>query len=224
MCGSRWLKIEVTAQQKCVFPWCRLEENDQTSITFRLNGQRSFDLIWNKSTRASNYFITQHFRCSKDWHLNRWLRNCISSSFSRNEIVGNTAGDFKNQEDHWKRGLRTGCQGRCHGLPRGAGWKTGCYQNVERSVKHFVFLFTANAKYELCTLKVCTFAILVNVFEDEHSADQRRDLMSELEVMRKIPAHPHVVKLLGCVTKTGESAHDRKSENYHYTDESPFSR
>ena len=48
--------------------------------------------------------------------------------------------------------------------------------------------------------------------------------MSELEVMRKIPAHTHVVKLLGCVTATGESAHDRNSENYQYTDKSPFSR
>ena len=81
---------------------------------------------------------------------------------------------------------------------------------------------TRNMTYALWTYTL--FAILVNFFEDECSADQRRDLMSELEVMRKIPAHTHVVKLLGCVTKIGESAHDRNSENYQYTDESPFSR
>ena len=139
--------------------------------------------------------------------------------------MGNTEGDFKNREDHWKRGLRTGCQGRCHELSRGTGWETGCCQNVERSVEHFVCLF--HSKREIWPMHsegIHFLRFLVHVFEDECSADQRRDLMSELEVMRKIPAHTHVVKLLGCVTKTGESTHDRKSENYHYTDDSPFSR
>ena len=31
----------------------------------------------------------------------------------------------------------------------------------------------------------------------------RKDLMSELELMKKLKPHPHVIKLMGCVTETG---------------------
>ena len=32
----------------------------------------------------------------------------------------------------------------------------------------------------------------------------RNDLLSELEVMKKLKPHPHVIKLMGCVTESGE--------------------
>ena len=32
----------------------------------------------------------------------------------------------------------------------------------------------------------------------------RRDLLSELELMKKLKPHPHVIKLMGCVTETGK--------------------
>ena len=32
----------------------------------------------------------------------------------------------------------------------------------------------------------------------------RKDLLSELEVMKTLKAHPHVIKLLGCVTESGK--------------------
>ena len=32
----------------------------------------------------------------------------------------------------------------------------------------------------------------------------RRDLLSELEVMKTLKPHPHVIRLLGCVTETGK--------------------
>ena len=32
----------------------------------------------------------------------------------------------------------------------------------------------------------------------------KRDLKSELEMMKTLKPHPHVIKLLGCVTETGK--------------------
>ena len=31
----------------------------------------------------------------------------------------------------------------------------------------------------------------------------RKDLLSELELMKRLKLHPHVIRLLGCVTETG---------------------
>ena len=32
----------------------------------------------------------------------------------------------------------------------------------------------------------------------------RNDLLSELEVMKKLKPHPHVIRLMGCVTESGK--------------------
>ena len=32
----------------------------------------------------------------------------------------------------------------------------------------------------------------------------KRDLLSELETMKQLKPHPHVIKLLGCVTESGK--------------------
>ena len=32
---------------------------------------------------------------------------------------------------------------------------------------------------------------------------ERKDFLSELEVMKKLKPHPHVIRLLGCVTESG---------------------
>ena len=41
-----------------------------------------------------------------------------------------------------------------------------------------------------------------------HVADapesDKRDLKSELELMKTLKPHPHVIKLLGCVTESGK--------------------
>ena len=36
----------------------------------------------------------------------------------------------------------------------------------------------------------------------------RRDLLSELEVMKTLKPHPHVIRLLGCVTETGKKKYN----------------
>ena len=35
-------------------------------------------------------------------------------------------------------------------------------------------------------------------------ASDRKDLLSELELMKKLKPNPHVIKLVGCVTESGE--------------------
>ena len=41
------------------------------------------------------------------------------------------------------------------------------------------------------------------VAEDAPETD-RRDLLSELEIIKQLKPHPHVIKLLGCVTESGK--------------------
>ena len=41
------------------------------------------------------------------------------------------------------------------------------------------------------------------VIENAPESD-RMDLLSELEVMKKLKPHPHVIKMIGCVTESGK--------------------
>ena len=41
----------------------------------------------------------------------------------------------------------------------------------------------------------------------------RKDLLSELELMKSLKPHPHVIKLLGCVTETGTAGHQHGREH-----------
>ena len=40
----------------------------------------------------------------------------------------------------------------------------------------------------------------------------RTDLLSELELMKKLKPHPHAIKLMGCVTETGKGNTDNITE------------
>ena len=39
---------------------------------------------------------------------------------------------------------------------------------------------------------------------DNAPESDRTDLLSELEVMKKLKPHPHVIKMMGCVTESGK--------------------
>ena len=41
-------------------------------------------------------------------------------------------------------------------------------------------------------------------FLENAPASDKKDLLSEVDVMKKLKPHPHVIKLLGCVTETGK--------------------
>ncbi|XP_022781158.1 tyrosine kinase receptor Cad96Ca-like [Stylophora pistillata] len=47
-----------------------------------------------------------------------------------------------------------------------------------------------------------TTLVAVKMLKDHASESDRKDLLSELQLMKELEAHPHVIKLLGCVTKS----------------------
>ena len=51
-----------------------------------------------------------------------------------------------------------------------------------------------------CGLKAVSFPFVI---ENAPESD-RKDLLSELKLMKKLKPHPHVIKLMGCVTTSGE--------------------
>ena len=46
---------------------------------------------------------------------------------------------------------------------------------------------------------ICSFIFLASPPESD-----RKDLLSELDVLKTLKPHPHVIRLLGCVTETGK--------------------
>ena len=46
--------------------------------------------------------------------------------------------------------------------------------------------------------------IFLALFSAENApASDRKDLLLELDVLKKLKPHPHVIKLVGCVTESG---------------------
>ena len=45
---------------------------------------------------------------------------------------------------------------------------------------------------------------LLSCFVANAPDSDRKDLLSELEVMKKLKPHPHVIKMIGCVTESGK--------------------
>ena len=49
------------------------------------------------------------------------------------------------------------------------------------------------------------YLIFFRLFLASAPESDRSDLLSELEVMKTLKPHPHVIRLLGCVTETGKT-------------------
>ena len=47
--------------------------------------------------------------------------------------------------------------------------------------------------------------IFFRIFLASAPESDKSDLLSELEVMKTLKPHPHVIRLLGCVTETGKT-------------------
>ena len=43
-----------------------------------------------------------------------------------------------------------------------------------------------------------------NCVAENASESEKKNLLSELELMKQLKPHPYVIKLLGCVTKSGK--------------------
>ncbi|XP_027037229.1 tyrosine kinase receptor Cad96Ca-like [Pocillopora damicornis] len=49
-----------------------------------------------------------------------------------------------------------------------------------------------------------TTTVAIKMLKTDAAESDKRDLMKELETMKKLKKHPHVIKLLGCVTESEE--------------------
>ena len=58
--------------------------------------------------------------------------------------------------------------------------------------------------YDLKLLKICSLRFKFCCFPDNSSESDKRDLLTELDTMKQLKQHPHVIKLLGCVTESGK--------------------
>ena len=47
--------------------------------------------------------------------------------------------------------------------------------------------------------------VFIPYFLGNAPASDRKDLLTELELMKKLKPHPHVIKLIGCVTESGKT-------------------
>ena len=59
-----------------------------------------------------------------------------------------------------------------------------------------------NGAGEIKSFHILSWLSLGNAAESD-----KRDLMAELDTMKQLKPHPHVIKLLGCVTESGELIH-----------------
>ena len=46
--------------------------------------------------------------------------------------------------------------------------------------------------------------LIENYVAENASESEKKNLLSELELMKQLKPHPYVIKLLGCVTKSGK--------------------
>ena len=53
------------------------------------------------------------------------------------------------------------------------------------------------------TVAIKNFLFIAFIVANAAESD-KRDLKSELELMKTLKPHPHVIKLLGCVTESGK--------------------
>ena len=74
--------------------------------------------------------------------------------------------------------------------------KTKCTENTEKSS-----LQRNDYRIKVIVKKI---VLLGFFFLANAPASDKKDLLSELDVMKKLKPHPHVIKLLGCITETGK--------------------
>ena len=61
------------------------------------------------------------------------------------------------------------------------------------------------AQSQIGNVPLISLQLLLLLGLSEHASESdRNELLSELQLMKEIDAHPHVIKLLGCVTRSGK--------------------
>ena len=88
---------------------------------------------------------------------------------------------------------------------RQRGMHNRCCQNVKRYGYKLRVIEIHEQDY--LSSDTCVVLFVVNAPESD-----RRDLLSELELMKRLKPHPHVIKLMGYVTETGKGNADNLTE------------
>ncbi|XP_044180198.1 fibroblast growth factor receptor 3-like [Acropora millepora] len=73
---------------------------------------------------------------------------------------------------------------------------------IEKVIGKGAFGQVAQGTAQNLPLEKGTATVAVKMLKENAQDIERKDLFSELEVMKKLKPHPHVIKLLGCVTIT----------------------
>ncbi|XP_044170110.1 tyrosine kinase receptor Cad96Ca-like [Acropora millepora] len=73
---------------------------------------------------------------------------------------------------------------------------------IEKVIGNGAFGQVAQGTAKNLPLEKGTTTVAVKMLKESAQDIERKDLFSELEVMKKLKPHPHVIKLLGCVTIT----------------------
>ncbi|XP_044180195.1 fibroblast growth factor receptor 3-like isoform X2 [Acropora millepora] len=73
---------------------------------------------------------------------------------------------------------------------------------IEKVIGKGAFGQVAQGTAQNLPLEKGTTTVAVKMLKENAQDIERKDLFSELEVMKKLKPHPHVIKLLGCVTLT----------------------
>ena len=53
-------------------------------------------------------------------------------------------------------------------------------------------------------VQIMDYFSLLSLYVANAPDSDRKDLLSELELMKKLKPHPHVIKLVACVTESGK--------------------
>ena len=90
------------------------------------------------------------------------------------------------------------------------------YLSIYPSTHHpsiclFIYLSSFNYRNGTDEWYVCDFMrnviwrlLIRNYVAENPSESEKKNLLSELELMKQLKPHPYVIKLLGCVTKSGK--------------------
>ena len=84
------------------------------------------------------------------------------------------------------------------------------YLPIDPSICLFIYLSTFNYingtdEYVCDFMRNVIWRLLTrNYVAENPSESEKKNLLSELELMKQLKPHPYVIKLLGCVTKSGK--------------------
>ena len=72
--------------------------------------------------------------------------------------------------------------------------------------RHHLIKLTVALRFQrtISLVHIMDYFSLLSLYIANAPDSDRKDLLSELELMKKLKPHPHVIKLVACVTESGK--------------------